>query len=239
MLSDVQVNQKIPFITISSHNEELDAKIGGGLPLGSLTLIEGGSGTGKSILAQQMLYGALLDGVSCSMFTSESTISRMISQMKQLDQDILDFVLLKRARIFPMALTHLGADAPQKLLEAIRQETNRGLIIVDSLTSALYHAEDNAAIMRFFEECQMLCATGTSILVTLHPQGMTDELLNSVRALCDANLKLKAEQDGQRLVKTLEVTKVRGAQGVTGSIVGFEVEPGWGMRVIPISKARG
>jgi flagellar protein FlaH len=239
MLSDAQVNQKIPFITISSHNEELDAKMGGGLPLGSLTLIEGGSGTGKSILTQQMLYGALLDGVSCSLFTSENSGSRLINQMKKLDLDILDFVLLKKARIFPMALTQLGADAPNVLLDAIRQETNRGLIMIDSLTSAIRSTTDSSVILRFFEECQRLCATGTSIIVTLHPQGMSDELLNPIRALCDADLKLKAEQDGQRLVKTLEVTKVRGADSVTGAIVGFEVEPGWGMRVIPISKARG
>jgi flagellar protein FlaH len=233
------MNPKIPFITISSHNEELDAKIGGGLPLGSLTLVEGGSGTGKSILTQQMLYGALLDGVSCSVFTSESTPSRMINQMKKLDLDILDFLLLKKARIYPMSLTQLGADTMTTLLDAIQQECNRGLIIVDSLTSALNPSIDNSAILRFFEECQRLCATGTSIMVTLHAQGMSDDLLNPIRALCDANLKLKAEQDGQRLVKTLEVTKVRGADSVTGAIVGFEVEPGWGMRVIPISKARG
>ncbi len=232
-------NQKIPFITISSHNEELDAKIGGGLPLGSLTLVEGGSGTGKSILAQQMLYGALLDGVSCSMFSSESSGSRLINQMKKLDLDILDFVLLKKARIYPMALTNHGTEAPKALLDAVKQECNRGLIIIDSLTSAIHSTLDDATILRFFEECQRLCATGTSILVTLHAQGMSEDLLNPIRALCDADLKLKAEQDGQRLVKTLEVTKVRGAEGVTGSIVGFEVEPGWGMRVIPISKARG
>jgi flagellar protein FlaH len=41
---------------------------------------------------------------------------------------------------------------------------------------------------------------------------------------------------GQKLVKTLEVTKVRGAEKTTGNIVSFEVEPGWGMRVIPINK---
>jgi len=41
------------------------------------------------------------------------------------------------------------------------------------------------------------------------------------------------------LVKTLQVAKIRGAASVTGAIVGFDVEPGWGMRVIPISKARG
>jgi flagellar protein FlaH len=57
--------------------------------------------------------------------------------------------------------------------------------------------------------------------------------------MCDAHLKLRSEQDGNRMVKTLEVAKVRGAGSMTGAVVGFEVEPGWGMRVIPISKARG
>jgi flagellar protein FlaH len=60
-----------------------------------------------------------------------------------------------------------------------------------------------------------------------------------VRPMCDALLTLRSAQDGQRLVKTLEVTKIRGAASATGAIIGFEVEPGWGMRVIPISKARG
>jgi len=52
-------------------------------------------------------------------------------------------------------------------------------------------------------------------------------------------VQLCLEQSGQRLVKTLQVAKIRGATNVTGGIVGFEVEPGFGMRVIPISKARG
>jgi flagellar protein FlaH len=43
---------------------------------------------------------------------------------------------------------------------------------------------------------------------------------------------------GDRLMKVLEVAKVRGADKNTGNIVSFDVEPGWGMRIIPISKAK-
>jgi flagellar protein FlaH len=76
-------------------------------------------------------------------------------------------------------------------------------------------------------------------MVTLHEHGVPSELITRIRSLCDANLRLHTEQDGQKLVKTLEVAKIKGAAGSTGAIVGFDVEPGWGMRVIPISKARG
>ena len=226
-------------VSISSHNMELDSKMGGGLPFGSLTLIEGGSGSGKSVLSQQMLCGALLDGLTAALFTSENTVSSLMSQMQKLDLDILDFLLLGKCSVYPMALAQLGIKAPAMLLKAVNQERKRGLVIIDLLTSAVMYTTDSASILRFFEECQQLCATGMTLIVTLHAQGVADDLLNPIRAMCDVDLRLRAEQDGQRVVKTLEVAKVRGAESVTGAIVGFEVEPGWGMRVIPISKARG
>ena len=226
-------------VAICSHNLELDSKLGGGLPLGALTLIEGGSGSGKSVLTQQMIWGALQDGFTAALFTSENTVNSMISQMQKLDLDILDYLLVGKCRIYPMELSRLGAQASDVLLKAITQESHRSLIIIDSLTSAVSHTTDQASTLRFFEECKRICAGGTSIIVTLHGQGVSDDLLNPLRSMCDADLRLRAEQDGQRVVKTLEVSKVRGADSVTGAIVGFDVEPGWGMRVIPISKARG
>ena len=46
------------------------------------------------------------------------------------------------------------------------------------------------------------------------------------------------EEVGDRLLKNLEVAKVRGADRTTGNIIAFEVEPGMGMRIIPITKAK-
>ncbi|MDX2137647.1 MAG: ATPase domain-containing protein [Chloroflexota bacterium] len=237
MLTDKSGERELQSV-ISAHNVELDSKMGGGLPTGSLTLIEGGSGSGKSVLSQQILWGALQDGFSASIFTSENTVRSLVSQMEKLDLDILDFLLMRRCRIYPMALARLGENALPALLSVLKQQ-ERDLVIIDSLTAAVMYATESAPIIRFFEECKHICSDGVSIIITLHAQGVSDEVLNPLRSMCDASLKLRVEQDGQRLVKTLEVTKVRGAASVTGAVVGFDVEPGWGMRVIPISKARG
>jgi flagellar protein FlaH len=43
---------------------------------------------------------------------------------------------------------------------------------------------------------------------------------------------------GELLVKVLEVAKVRGAQKTTGNIITFDVDPGLGMKIIPIAKAK-
>jgi flagellar protein FlaH len=43
---------------ISTGNDELDKKMGGGIPLGTLTLVEGQSNSGKSVLTRSKCSGA-------------------------------------------------------------------------------------------------------------------------------------------------------------------------------------
>lgn len=224
---------------ISSGNPELDSRMGGGIPAESLMLIEGSSGAGKSVLSQQIIWGALQDRFRVSLFTSENSVKSLIRQMQSIDLDVLDFLLLNKFRAYPIKLSRLGKEAPSALFQAMQRERERDVIVIDSLTSAMPRNVDDSAVLRFFEGCQHLCERGQTVIVTLHAGSINPDLINTIRSMCDAHLQLRAAQDGQKLVKTLEVAKIRGAAAVTGAIVGFEVEPGWGMRVIPISKARG
>ena len=234
LVSEEEQNAK----TIPTGNHDLDSKMGGGVPVGSLTLIEGDSGAGKSVLAQQMMYGCLLDGYKLTLFTSENTIKSLVKQMRSLNLDVLDYVLLDKLHIFPIETSRLGHEAPTKLIQSMKSEKAREMIFVDSLTSSIPSSSDRE-VLGFFEESKRLCADGTTVLVILHSHGLTRELLTRIRSLCDAHLQLRTEEVGNKLVKTLEVTKVRGAEQTTGNIVSFEVEPGWGIRVIPINKVKG
>jgi flagellar protein FlaH len=224
---------------ISSGNTELDSKMGGGIPIGSLTLIEGTSGAGKSVLSQQIICGSLRKGFTVSLFTSENSVKSLVSQMQSIDLDILDFLLLGRLRVFSMQLTRLGAQAPSTLGRAMIRECRHNILIVDSFTTAIANDSNEVQVLSFFEQSKRLCANGTSVMITLHSGVVDGDLIDALRSMCDAHLILRSEQDGQRMVKTLQVAKIRGAASITGAIVGFDVEPGWGMRVIPISKARG
>lgn len=223
---------------MSTGNGELDSKMGGGIPVGSLTLIEGSSGAGKSVLAQQITWGSLKEGFSLAMFTSENTIKSLVRQMQSLDLDVLDFLLLRRLRVYPMELAHLGTRAPSVLLEAIRSSADCEAVIIDSLTSAIASLPPEATL-GFFEECKRLCATGKTIIVILHNQVVSADVLVRMRSMCDAHLQLRTVDDGKRVLKMLEVSKVRGGGSATGAIVSFDVEPGWGMRVVPVNKVKG
>lgn len=223
---------------ISTGNYDLDNKMGGGVPFGSLTLIEGDSGAGKSVLSQQMMHGSLAEGYKLSLFSSENSVKSLVKQMRSLNLDILDYLLLDKLRVFPIETSRLGKDAPPTLLRAMKNEKNRDMIFVDSLTSSVPASSDKE-VLGFFEDSKRLCGNGTTVIVIIHSHGLTRELLTRIRSLCDAHLQLRTEEAGNKLVKTLEVTKVRGAEQTTGNIVSFEVEPGWGIRVIPLNKAKG
>src|SRR5581483_3445038 len=107
---------------ISTGNPDLDNKMGGGVPMGSLTLIEGDSGAGKSVLAQQVMHGGLTEGHKLAFFTSENTVKSMVKQMRSLNLDVLDYLLLDYLRIYPIETSRLGKDAPAMLVHAMKRE---------------------------------------------------------------------------------------------------------------------
>jgi len=231
---------------VSTGSFEIDNKMGGGIPLGSLTLIEGHSGAGKSVLAQQMIWGSLRDGFELSLFTTENTVKSLIKQMQSLDIDVLDFLLLRKLRVYPMEVARLKGEALGALLKAARKEQGRRssdirrteMVFVDALTPCI-HSVPVEDVLAYFEECKKLCSDGLTIIIVIHSHAVTNELLVRITSLCDAHLRLRTEEVGDRLIKTMEVAKVRGASKNTGNIVSFEIEPGLGMRIIPISKAQG
>lgn len=223
---------------ISTGNPDLDGKMGGGVPIGSFTLIEGDSGAGKSVLAQQMMHGCLSEGYQLSLFTSENTVKSIVKQMQSLNLDVLDYLLLDRLHVYPIETSRLGKDGLRVLVNAMKQERGRNMLFIDSLTASIPQASDKE-VLGFFEDSKRICGNGTTIIAIVHSHGLTRELLTRIRSLCDAHLQLRTEEVGNKLVKTLEVTKVRGAEQTTGNIVSFEVEPGWGIRVIPINKVKG
>lgn len=225
---------------ISTGSREIDDKMGGGVPHGSLTLIEGDSHSGKSVLSQQMTWGTLRDGFTLSFFTTENTVKSLVRQMKSLNIDILDSLLLGKLRIFAMEISQARTETMSVLLEAIKNEGRRGsdMIFVDALTPCITSSPPEV-VLSFFEKCKRLCSEGMTIVIVVHSHAVDQELLVRITSLCDAHLRLRTEEVGERLIKAMEVAKVRGASKRTGNIISFEVEPGFGMRIIPINKAQG
>jgi flagellar protein FlaH len=221
---------------------EVDEKMGGGIPIGSLALVEGHSDSGKSVLCQHLSYGALsVSDIAVVYYTTENTVKSLIAQMDSLNLFTLDHFLMDRLRIYPLSLRKDGEDTAGRFRLLLKHfETLPGyykFIIVDSITLLVAHS-DQVANVDFFSACKNMCDQGRTILLVAHSYAFDEEVLSRSRSLCDAHFKIRLEQMGDRLVKSLEVLKVRGADRPTGDIVSFAVEPKIGMRIIPLAKAR-
>jgi flagellar protein FlaH len=223
---------------ICTGQPEIDKKLGGGIPIGSLTLIEGQSDAGKSVLAQQMMWGALSSGHRIILFTAENTVKSMHSQMESLGLSIIDALLLGWIKIFTMEPSKMKrADTFSNIIAGILAYPTYQLVFVDSLTPVIAHTPTEAVI-DYFEECKKLCDNGKTIINTAHTYAFDEQVLIRIRSVCDAHFRLRIEEVGDKLVKVLEVAKVRGADKSTGNIMSFDVDPGIGMRIMPIGRAK-
>ncbi len=226
---------------ISTGHPEIDKKLAGGIPTGSLVLGEGESDAGKSVLCQQIMWGSLANGVKVLVFTAENTVRSLIVQMDSLGMSIVDQLLMGNLKVYAMKLSRLRSmaawDTLQQLLEAMEAKDTFGLIIVDSMTPIVSQTSGDEALS-YFERCKALCDKGRTVINVTHTYAFDQDLLIRVRSVSDAHFKLMIEKVGDKLVKTLEVAKIRGAQQNTGNILTFDVEPEVGMKIMPISRAK-
>ncbi len=237
-----EIEEELKKNILTSGNSEIDKRLGGGIPLGSLTLIEGENDTGKSVLCQQFTYGGLVQGHRIAYYTTENTIRSLLKQMESLSLDVSDFYAWGYLRIFPVHLEGVewSSEQMKNILNLVADHVKairENVVVIDSLTMfTTYSTEDD--ILEFLTRLKNLCDSGKTILLTLHQHAFKEDTLVRIRAACDCHLFLKKEQVGDRYVSVLEVSKVRGARKTTGNIVSFEVTPGFGLKIIPISQAQ-
>ena len=225
---------------ISTGHPEIDKKLGGGVPKGSLILIEGQSDAGKSVLCQQMIWGSLNNGFNTLLFSTENTVRSLVPQMESLGLDMLDHLLLGRFRLYALRMSQIKASAHDvftTILDTMEEDERYHLLIIDSLTPLVTHSGGDEALA-YFERCKVLCDKGRTIINVTHTYAFEQDFLIRIRSMCDAHFKLLIEKVGDKLVKTLEVSKIRGAAQSTGNILSFDVEPEIGMKIMPVSRAK-
>jgi flagellar protein FlaH len=225
---------------ISTGQGEIDKKLGGGIPVGSLILLEGQSDAGKSVFCQQITWGSLRKNVKVGIFTTENTVKSLNSQMASLGLNVLDYILLGWLKIYPMKASQVKEN-PQKtvdtILETMTKAEGYDLFIVDSLTPIISQAGGEVTLA-YFEHCKTLCDKGKTILNVTHTYAFEQDFLVRLRSISDAHIRLTIEKIGDKLVKSLEVAKIRGAAQSTGNILAFDVEPEIGMKIMPMSRAK-
>ena len=227
--------------------QPLDQILSGGLPLGSLTLIEGPPSSGKSVVCQHITYESLLDDRGVTYFTPDGTAKDLATQMESIGLDVMDYLRPGLLRVCPLEETTLGQDPDcafslENLMVLVAQEMERftsqdRVIIVDAITDLVTNSEDRA-LVRFFSSCKRLCNEGRTIILTAQPHAFDEKMLIRLRHLCDAHLSLRVEKLGVKLGTMLTVRKAHNSELNSGNTVGFEVQRGVGIQTLGAVKVK-
>ncbi|MFB3060831.1 MAG: response regulator, partial [Candidatus Binatia bacterium] len=148
----------------------LEQKMGGGLPLDSVTLTVGAAASGKSSLCQHLVYGALEGGYGTAYFTSEQSEEDLIAQMSSIGLGVSQHLRKNQLRIHgvPEPTEDEKAEVLLNQLSQSMDRLSRGarFIVVDSLTDLAGSCPEQAVIA-FFSACRRLGNQGRTIFISI------------------------------------------------------------------------
>ncbi|MEM1677948.1 MAG: ATPase domain-containing protein [Ignisphaera sp.] len=229
---------------IPTGNEELDMRLGGGVPIPSLIMIEGDHGSGKSVVAQQIVYGALKSSLRVFYVTTEATVREFILQSRRVSLDLSQPFIKGMLKVYPIHLegARWTRETASKMLPilgkfAMATADEWDLFVVDSFSVLAVFASVEG-VMDVLTRFKQITSSNKVIILTVHPNSMGEDAMIRARAVCDGYIRLRVTDFGGRMVKVMEVVKLRGALGPVDSTIVFDVDPAFGIKILPISFAR-
>ncbi len=230
--------------TISTGNEELDTRLGGGLPYPSLIVIEGDNGTGKTVLCTQFTLGLLNTGKNVLYITTENNVRSLLEQARNISLDLTDFFLKGMLNIIPAHLENIRWN--RRLVEAVvealiyfikRRSRKYDVFVIDSL-SILASYFTIEVLHKILSEFKSIVKKGKMIIVTLHSSVIKEDAMKELAATADVYFRLSLAEVGGRSVKAMSIIKIRGAPSVAETLIAFDIDPAFGIKIVPVALAK-
>ncbi|MCE4627586.1 MAG: ATPase [Desulfurococcales archaeon] len=229
----------MPVRMLPTGNEEFDLKLGGGLVYPALIVIEGEHGTGKTAIALQFLQGALRAGLRSVVFTSETRSSDYVLKAESSGFPITDYYIRGLLRVYsiqyPGDLTRDTANMlTVRLTRALhRLQADTDLVVIDSV-SYFGSVASEPLLNRLIYTLRSMTMSGVGVIVTVHKDSLPPIATTELKASADGYLRLSPAVIGGRRLKVLSVVKLRGAPPGIESTISFDVDPAFGIKIVPI-----
>ncbi|MFB6074536.1 MAG: ATPase domain-containing protein [Haloarculaceae archaeon] len=230
-------------------HDRLNKELGGGIPPGSIILVEGDYGAGKSAMSQRFTYGLCEEGYEVTMLSTELTVGSFLDQMHSLSYDVVDHVLDENLLFLHADIgdgnTFSGetedSDRKQLLRRLMEAEVmwDADVVIIDTFDAILRNDPKFEALVRQNEERQAaleiisffrdVIAQGKCIMLTVDPSTLDEEAIGPFRAIADVFLELEMVEVGNDVRRQISVKRFAGMGEQVGDTVGYSVRSGTGI----------
>jgi circadian clock protein KaiC len=212
--------------------KELDELVEGGLKEGSINLVAGESGTGKSILATQFILAGIASGEPGLYLSIEEKKPKFFENMKALGLNLEEMEAGKKFVFYEAKPNEIRNFLNKGLLgfeEHIRDGKVKR-IVVDSISALLLLFEGETtqreALLVLMDK---LSRWGLTVLMTSEVEFGQSRF--NIDYIVDTILRLYYKKVGKERVRTLEILKMRGTKHDKREIM-YRIEKG-GIKLYP------
>ncbi len=229
--------------------DRLNKELGGGIPTGSIVLMEGDYGAGKSALSQRFSYGLCETGRSVTFLSTELEIRGFLDQMDSLNYNVEEHLLFENMLFLHGDLDSGGVfsssneeENRQELLTNLMEEPtiwSADVIIIDTFDAILRNDPKFEALVRENEERQAaleiisffrkVISQGKVVVLTVDPSTVGEEAIGPFRSIADVFMELEMIEVGNDVRRQLFVKRFAGMGEQVGDRVGYSVRSGVGI----------
>ena len=229
------MNQRVDIQKLPSGVSGLDEVLGGGIPELSFNLIAGGPGTGKTTLAQQIMFSTATQERPALFVT---ILGEPPIKMLRYQQQFSFFDATKIPAC--IRFLHLGeellADGPEKVLTSIVTEveaSNPKLVFIDSFRAVIRKAAEpgQMEVQSFVQRLSLHLTSWEATTFLIGEYEVAEAESNPIFTIADGIIWLSQVTSRNSIVRKVQVVKMRG-QGQVPGLHTMKIS-GTGLRVYP------
>ena len=230
ILPERLVPDRTDIVPVAMDRDDLDQMLGGGLPRGSIVLIEGKKGSGVESFVQRLTYGLLQNDVKVTYISTENATGDFIEQMYGSGFMMANHLLGKKILYIPIdSLIRKDRAMAGYIDRLIRSpQLLNEVIIIDRLSTMTENDLDENGHLKLLSYLKgQVRKDRTVILVTDDKQNGID----AIREEAKARMSLTDPEDGDITLHSVHVLKYPDAVPEAKQEIRFKIEPGLGMVV--------
>lgn len=205
--------------------ELLDSDVEGGIPLGNIILVSGGSGVGKTTFCAQFLFNGIKNGEKGVFFTASETVAKLKKfqgvyeffdekYLKSGDISIIDlWTISDRLGLSPQGYNANEATLLFEVIRDIVKEIGAKRLVIDSITSLCYRLQSREMIRDFIFKLgsSLTVLNCTTLLTSEVPPKVFQFSQNEIEEfIADGIIFLSDFEREGDLIRTLQIIKMRG-----------------------------
>lgn len=203
---------------------DLDDLLGGGFPKGSVTLLSGSSGSGKTIFAFQWLFEGAKNGENGVYITLTEPLFKSLKNLETMNFYDRKIIESEKIKIIDIRDTvenkELYVEKLCNYIEETVKKCQAKRLCIDSVTAIGYNIQDKSKIRSFIFELGKILATLGCTTVLTSEIGAKDKysVFGVEEFISDAIVRLDQVKFKSELQRMMQIVKVRGRRYKTDDL---------------------